>query len=490
MKHLPIPQAGLGAARGPVLSALLALITLCGALTATAALPLPWRADWPNCKPVEKLLHRGSDVALQPTFYINGLAADTNGWTFSTFVQTNAVGAWFGPLPGAFFSHTNDVGASFYNVMVRAETPGGSVNYTAFARFRMLDSPGFTPGELPLPAKYIDFADVTVLNPPWPTNTVSGIDAATATNIAEAAVGELSDKLGVAPASGTPASYMVGAARYAESAATSVSASTAQLADSAFGIEDNLTGQGYRTAGAIFSQIDAATATNAAQSAALAGKASTNDVVLTPVYSQWTCNPPVLYGEVLSIEELADMYELRAADYPISAVAKTGGETSLTFSDRGVTAIRTVIGYTLGNQTDKVLAPTNDLARASDLAAAAQAGTNYTDSAIADADASYRRVYSLTNLNQTVQFLELDETQTSLAIELPTTGDTKDWLVYVYAATNVTLSLPSGVTWWTSDAANTNAIEAATPTALYFSQISTNIFMFGRQKLESIGGAL
>lgn len=117
------------------------------------------------------------------------------------------------------------------------------------------------------------------------------------------------------------------------------------------------------------------------------------------------------------------------------------------------------------------------------------AATNYTDSAIATADTSYRRVYSLTNLNQTVQFVELDETQTSLAIELPSSGDTKDWLVYVYAATNTTLSLPSGVTWWTSDAANTNAIDAATPTALYFSQVSTNIFMFGRQTLESIGGA-
>ena len=167
MRHLPIPRAGFGCARAPVLSALLLMFGLCAALSANAALPLPWRADWPNCKPVEKLLHRGVDVALQPTFYVNGLAADTNGWQLSTYVQTNAVGAWFGPLPGAFFSHTNDVGAAFYSVMVRAEAPGGGVNYTAFARFRMLDSPGFAPGELPLPAKYIDFADVTVINPPW-----------------------------------------------------------------------------------------------------------------------------------------------------------------------------------------------------------------------------------------------------------------------------------------------------------------------------------
>lgn len=150
--------------------ATLALATLATLATLTSfALPLTWRADWPDAKPVETLVHRGTDVELQPLWRINKQPADTNGWTFTTWCQTNAVGRWFGPLPGAFFSHTNDVGAAFYNVMVRAETPGGAVNYTAFARLRMLDSPGFAPGVLPLPAQSIDFADVTVFNAPWAT---------------------------------------------------------------------------------------------------------------------------------------------------------------------------------------------------------------------------------------------------------------------------------------------------------------------------------
>lgn len=143
------------------------LTALCSSVA--NALPLVWRADWPDAKPVETLVHRGTDVELQPLWRINKQPADTNGWTFTTYCQTNAVGPWFGPLPGAFFSHTNDVGAAFYNVMVRAETPGGAVNYTAFARLRMLDSPGFAPGVLPLPAQSIDFADVTVFNAPWAT---------------------------------------------------------------------------------------------------------------------------------------------------------------------------------------------------------------------------------------------------------------------------------------------------------------------------------
>jgi hypothetical protein len=165
---------------------------------------LVWRADWPGSKPVETLVHRGTDIEFQPQWYINGELANSTNWTFTTFVQTNsqATGEWFGPLPGAAFSHTNDIGAAFYNVMVRAQMPGGGVNYTAFARLRMLDSPGFAPGELPLPVPFIDFSKVVALNAPWLlpsatndiatikielgsiSNSVSTLSAATATNAA------------------------------------------------------------------------------------------------------------------------------------------------------------------------------------------------------------------------------------------------------------------------------------------------------------------
>ncbi|MBO7688821.1 MAG: hypothetical protein J6V72_20745 [Kiritimatiellae bacterium] len=166
-----------------------------------------WRADWPGSKPIETLVHRGTDIELEPQWYINGEQAASTNWTFQTFVQTNnqATGEWFGPLPGAAFSHTNDIGAAFYNVMVRAAMPGGGVNYTAFARLRMLDSPGFAPGELPLPAMTIDFSRVIALNAPWLlpaatndigtirvelgslSNGVSTLSAAVATNSADIA---------------------------------------------------------------------------------------------------------------------------------------------------------------------------------------------------------------------------------------------------------------------------------------------------------------
>lgn len=166
------------------------LAAICTASTASA-LPLVWRADWPDAKPVETLVHRGTDIELQPLWRINKEPADTNGWTFTTFCQTNAVGPWFGPLPGACFSHTNDIGAAFYNVMVRAQTPGGAVNYTAFARLRMLDSPGFAPGKLPLPVSTIDFSEVVALHAPWTLQT----DFSAATNTLSAAIGGLAQTL-------------------------------------------------------------------------------------------------------------------------------------------------------------------------------------------------------------------------------------------------------------------------------------------------------
>ena len=166
------------------------LAAICTASPASA-LPLVWRADWPDAKPVETLVHRGTDIELQPLWRINKEPADTNGWTFTTFCQTNAVGPWFGPLPGACFSHTNDIGAAFYNVMVRAQTPGGAVNYTAFARLRMLDSPGFAPGKLPLQVSTIDFSEVVALHAPWTLQT----DFSAATNTLSSAIGGLAQNL-------------------------------------------------------------------------------------------------------------------------------------------------------------------------------------------------------------------------------------------------------------------------------------------------------
>ena len=296
-----------------------ALILLCSFVS--NALPLVWRADWPDAKPVETLVHRGTDIELQPLWRINKEPADTNGWTFTTFCQTNAVGPWFGPLPGAIFSHTNDVGAAFYNVMVRAQTPDGAVNYTAFARLRMLDSPGFAPGELPLPAESIDFADVEVFNAPWYTKAET-----------EAKIVEL------APA---PGNY----------AAVSNAAMSAM------------------------NTADAATTTNAQQTAAistlaasLAGKASKADTTLTERgFGEWTFSPATIVdrGAVRTLymgidpetgkgfpafddAEYGQIHYGESRDLAETTEQIWHARTEIP-SEKNITAIRTVLpGYILG----------------------------------------------------------------------------------------------------------------------------------------------
>ena len=118
------------------------------------------------------------------------------------------------------------------------------------------------------------------------------------------------------------------------------------------------------------------------------------------------------------------------------------------------------------------------------------ASTNYANTAaanaVANADTTYRRTIGITNINQSVQYVNITDTApTTLAISMPTDGATKDWMVYVVSVTNVTLSLPAA-TWWMADTAYTNDVPPATPTAFYFSQITTNIFYLGRQELTEV----
>ena len=120
--------------------------------------------------------------------------------------------------------------------------------------------------------------------------------------------------------------------------------------------------------------------------------------------------------------------------------------------------------------------------------AVAQSATNYTDSAIADADTTYQRfaVQAPTNVNQSVQYVNVvSETPSTLAVLLPQGTGTKDWIIYVNARTNVTISLPAA-TWWLADTSATNDIAPQTPTALYFSQAADGIYTLGRQEFTEV----
>lgn len=104
---------------------------------------------------------------------------------------------------------------------------------------------------------------------------------------------------------------------------------------------------------------------------------------------------------------------------------------------------------------------------------------------IRDMDTSYYRFNHITNVNQSVQYVYTDANTTQLNIAMPATGMTKDWLVYVLAETNLTIKLPPATYWVSSDSV-TNAIPPATPTALYFTQITDDTYSIGRKEFVPI----
>ena len=104
---------------------------------------------------------------------------------------------------------------------------------------------------------------------------------------------------------------------------------------------------------------------------------------------------------------------------------------------------------------------------------------------IEDMDTSYLRFVGVTNVNQSVQFVT-NVPNNVLNIELPVgSARTRDWVVYCNFETETPLVLPAA-TWWMADVAYTNAIPSNQPTALFFTQISSGVYMLSRQELTTV----
>lgn len=134
--------------------------------------------------------------------------------------------------------------------------------------------------------------------------------------------------------------------------------------------------------------------------------ATTADATLTPVYSEWVCNPAkVQYGDPSNPTEVAvavykpneqDVWAVSdlgsAASHSTTYMASQpydSAATSLTFTLSGfitstVTATRAIVGYVLGTQTGKQLQPKGEYAPASNIAKAALASDVQTSLGKAD----------------------------------------------------------------------------------------------------------
>ncbi|MBQ3344453.1 MAG: hypothetical protein IJG84_21315 [Kiritimatiellae bacterium] len=162
-----------------------ALATALAAAFCASAKTFDWPIDAPTAGARQFTAYHGETVR----FNLRLGGAMTNLSPVAIYYQTNGMGKaeWFGPIPGTVFGPTNDCGAAFYRFFIRCTDPDG-INYTANGSLRMLDSPGFVPNEVPFPARRIDFSQVEVLNPPWPS--VSAVETV-ASNAAVAATAPL-----------------------------------------------------------------------------------------------------------------------------------------------------------------------------------------------------------------------------------------------------------------------------------------------------------
>ena len=347
------------------------LATVFAAAFTASAKTFDWPIDSPAAKAAQFTAYHGETVR----FNLRLGGAMTNLSPVAIYYQTNGMGKaeWFGPVPGTVFHPTNDCGAAAYRFFILCNDPDGK-DYTANGSLRLLDSPGFEPSAVQLPVQSLDFTKIEVLNPPWgegPGNYAAVSNAAmtaaqTATNLVAAATNGIPR---VAESGANPG-YAANA-DWAHQADNAYDADYATYAGFAYGLRGVA---GERTSDAIFTQLDAATA-------ALSGKASTNDVHLTPVYSQtptygdeWVCTPATYDGVAIAIERVVDGgyyyyvpnvdgYPIPETDPPQSILAWVPGEWP---GDVNLVATRVrtdIIGYTLGSQTNKVIAATNGVLR-------------------------------------------------------------------------------------------------------------------------------
>ncbi len=160
-------------------------------LTASNALAIvfPWRVNTRETTPKPFTAYHGETLEFRPEFIVDG-APLTNVTALSIYWQTNGMGSVWWSAPGTTFAPSNDVGAASYRFFIRAEAADG-ILYRANGTIRMLPSPGFTPAEIELPPKVLDFSAVDHRNAPWAEKTALADAAAAATNHTDAATNAL-----------------------------------------------------------------------------------------------------------------------------------------------------------------------------------------------------------------------------------------------------------------------------------------------------------
>lgn len=206
----------------------------------------------------------------------------------------------------------------------------------------------------------------------------------------------------------------------------------------------------------------------------------TNSVIVD--YTGWTysgdISPSASYSIMITEPNYTfALYDKNSSSSPISSVTTNIiNPTSLSFA---------YTGGTIMASREPIWRNANGLAMYSDVARLETKidtmDTSYFRTNIAIA-AQTTTVVCPSNQNQTVQFINAPAEVNRIEITFPKEGMTKDWLVYIESMSEIELVLPPA-DYWVANETVTNSIPSNSLTALYFSQVSDNVFTIGRQKL-------
>ena len=169
MKHLPLIT---------ILAFILAFIFA----SASAAVPEDWVVDLAAQPPQVFTIQRprGETYEIEAVLKRHGKPFEPAITNACIYWQTNGMENLYWSAPASVSNNvlratwlpSMDPGAA----TVRGYIGDPGHIYAAAFQFRFIASPGATPNELPLPQKVIDFAKVTVLNPPWSGGGGGGVD--------------------------------------------------------------------------------------------------------------------------------------------------------------------------------------------------------------------------------------------------------------------------------------------------------------------------
>lgn len=149
------------------------LIAALAALTSVASVRQSWTVETSRVAPAQFQAYHGETLELSAALTSYGVPIVLTGQTATLYWQTNGMGTAYWSAPASIVSSNvvsatwigaYDTGAPAVRGFIGIGSNASNVSYRASFTIRLMPSTGATPNELPLPAKTIDYATITVLH--------------------------------------------------------------------------------------------------------------------------------------------------------------------------------------------------------------------------------------------------------------------------------------------------------------------------------------